>query len=156
VENLSNIPALLTDLRRLKIEELAGFCTTWRQYIIDEVLQHGGHFSANLGTIELTAALHYVLNTPHDQLVWDVGHQAYLHKILTGREHVFYTIRKKDGISGFPKQSESEFDVFGTGHSSTSISAVLGLAEADKILNISRQPLLSTTTRWASTQMPVH
>jgi len=139
LKNRSTIPHELRLLRDTDRSELEALCAAYRQYIIDEVLQHGGHFSANLGTIELTTALHFVLNTPEDQLVWDVGHQAYLHKVLTGRKARFDTIRKKDGLSGFPKQSESEFDVFGTGHSSTSISAVLGLAEADNILGIQRQ-----------------
>lgn len=135
----STIPEELLDLRSRSVSELPDFCQAYRQYIVDEVLQHGGHFSANLGTIELTVALQYVLNTPEDQLVWDVGHQAYLHKILTGRKTDFHTIRKKGGISGFPKQSESEYDAFGTGHSSTSISAVLGMAEADKLLRKNRE-----------------
>ncbi|MFT5723668.1 MAG: 1-deoxy-D-xylulose-5-phosphate synthase [Bacteroidia bacterium] len=139
MKSSANIPQELVDLRALDAIFLEGFCAKWRQYIIDEILQHGGHFSANLGTIELTVALHYILDTPTDQLVWDVGHQAYLHKVLTGRKEAFHSIRKKDGISGFPNQSESIFDVFGTGHSSTSISAVLGLAEADKLLQVKRQ-----------------
>ncbi|MCO4820128.1 MAG: 1-deoxy-D-xylulose-5-phosphate synthase [Bacteroidetes bacterium] len=139
MKNRPTIPLELQQLRETHRTELEALCAHYRQFIIDEVLQHGGHFSANLGTIELTVALHYVLNTPEDQLVWDVGHQAYLHKVLTGRKADFGTIRKKDGLSGFPRQSESEFDVFGTGHSSTSISAVLGLAEADKLRSIQRQ-----------------
>ena len=93
---------------------------------------HGGHFGASLGVVELTAALHYVYNTPYDQLVWDVGHQAYGHKILTGRRDNFITNRKYNGLSGFPKRSESEYDTFGVGHSSTSISAALGMAMAAK------------------------
>jgi len=135
----NEIPKILEELRSLSPNELESFCATYRSYIIDEILEHGGHFSANLGTIELTTALHYVLNTPDDQVVWDVGHQAYLHKIITGRKDQFHTIRKKNGLSGFPKQSESPFDAFGTGHSSTSISAALGMAEADKILKLTRQ-----------------
>lgn len=135
----TDIPQELKELRAQTFTDLPSVCQHYRQFLIDEILQHGGHFSANLGTVELTIALHYVLNTPIDQLVWDVGHQAYLHKILTGRKDSFHTIRKKDGISGFPKPSESPFDVFGTGHSSTSISAVLGLAEADKLTNTSRE-----------------
>ena len=134
-----NIPGTLTELRGRSVHELPSCCAQYRNFLISEILEHGGHFSANLGTVELTVALHYVLNTPHDQLVWDVGHQAYLHKILTGRKDAFHTIRKLGGLSGFPKQEESVFDVFGTGHSSTSISAVLGLAEADKILGVDRQ-----------------
>lgn len=139
LKNRPTIPQELQQLRETDRTDLEALCAHYRQFIIDEVLQHGGHFSANLGTIELTVSLHYVLNTPEDQLVWDVGHQAYLHKVLTGRKADFGTIRKKDGLSGFPRQSESEFDVFGTGHSSTSISAVLGLAEADKLRSIQRQ-----------------
>jgi 1-deoxy-D-xylulose-5-phosphate synthase len=103
-----------------------------RQYIIDVVSLHGGHFGASLGVVELTVALHYVFNTPYDQLVWDVGHQAYGHKILTGRRDVFVSNRKYKGLSGFPKRAESEFDTFGVGHSSTSISAALGIAMAAK------------------------
>lgn len=123
------IPA---DLKKLKKEELQQVCTELRQFIIDCVSVHGGHFGASLGVVELTTALHYVLNTPYDQLVWDVGHQAYGHKILTGRRKVFHTNRKYKGLSGFPKRSESEYDTFGVGHSSTSISAALGMAIASK------------------------
>ena len=101
-----------------------------RQYIVDVVSVYGGHFGASLGVVELTVALHYVFNTPYDQLVWDVGHQAYGHKILTGRRDNFLTNRKYKGLSGFPKRSESEYDTFGVGHSSTSISAALGMAMA--------------------------
>ncbi|RYY28665.1 MAG: 1-deoxy-D-xylulose-5-phosphate synthase [Chitinophagaceae bacterium] len=124
-----NSPA---DLRNLSKEQLLQLCDELRQYIIDVVSVHGGHFGASLGVVELTVALHYILDTPHDQLVWDVGHQAYGHKILTGRRDNFYTNRKYDGISGFPKRSESEYDTFGVGHSSTSISAALGMALASK------------------------
>ncbi|MBC7389383.1 MAG: 1-deoxy-D-xylulose-5-phosphate synthase [Opitutaceae bacterium] len=125
-----NTPA---DLRKLDPIQLHQVCTELRQYIIDTVSVHGGHFAANLGVVELTVALHYVFNTPYDQLVWDVGHQAYGHKILTGRKNKFYTNRLYKGISGFPKRSESEYDAFGVGHSSTSISAALGMAVASKI-----------------------
>ncbi|SFB99927.1 1-deoxy-D-xylulose-5-phosphate synthase [Parapedobacter composti] len=118
------------DLKRLGQAELVKLCDELRQYIIDTVSVHGGHFAASLGVVELTVALHYVLNTPYDQLVWDVGHQAYGHKILTGRREVFHTNRVLGGISGFPKRSESEYDTFGVGHSSTSISAALGMAVA--------------------------
>ena len=100
---------------------------------------YGGHFGASLGVTELTVALHYVFNTPKDQLVWDVGHQAYGHKILTGRRDLFHTNRKYKGLSGFPKRSESQFDTFGVGHSSTSISAALGMAEASKHKDDNRQ-----------------
>ncbi len=120
------------DLRKLKEKDLSQLCEDLRQFIIDIVSVHGGHFAASLGVVELTVALHYVLNTPYDQLVWDVGHQAYGHKILTGRKDVFYTNRLYGGISGFPKRSESEYDSFGVGHSSTSISAALGMAVASR------------------------
>lgn len=120
------------DLRKLSREQLHQLCDELRQYIIDVVSVHGGHFGASLGVVELTVALHYVFNTPNDQLVWDVGHQAYGHKILTGRREVFYTNRKYKGISGFPRRAESEYDSFGVGHSSTSISAALGMAIASK------------------------
>src|SRR5688572_14382017 len=118
------------DLKKLSREKLHQVCDELRQYIIDVVSVHGGHFGASLGVVELTVALHYVFNTPYDQLVWDVGHQAYGHKILTGRRDVFPTNRKYNGLSGFPKRSESEYDTFGVGHSSTSISAALGMAMA--------------------------
>mgnify|MGYP001942349019 CR=1 FL=1 len=129
----------MSELRALSIDMLPQYCDDYRQFLINEIQLHGGHFSANLGTVELTVALHYVLNTPTDQLIWDVGHQSYLHKIITGRKNQFHTIRKKNGLSGFPSRSESEFDTFGTGHSSTSISAILGMAEADKLLGFKRQ-----------------
>lgn len=120
------------DLRQLRKEQLSQLCDELRQYIIDVVSVHGGHFAASLGVVELTVALHYIYNTPYDQLVWDVGHQAYGHKILTGRRDNFHTNRKYKGLSGFPKRSESEYDAFGVGHSSTSISAALGMALAAK------------------------
>jgi 1-deoxy-D-xylulose-5-phosphate synthase len=120
------------DLKLLGKEELHQVCDELRQYIIDVVSVHGGHFGASLGVVELSVALHYVFNTPYDQLVWDVGHQAYGHKILTGRKNNFATNRKYGGISGFPKRSESNYDTFGVGHSSTSISAALGMAIAAK------------------------
>ncbi|TSJ42844.1 1-deoxy-D-xylulose-5-phosphate synthase [Mucilaginibacter corticis] len=119
-----------SDLRELSEDQLEQVCQELRQYIIDVVSVNGGHFAASLGVVELTVALHYILNTPYDQLVWDVGHQAYGHKILTGRREVFDTNRIYGGISGFPKRSESEYDTFGVGHSSTSISAALGMAVA--------------------------
>jgi 1-deoxy-D-xylulose-5-phosphate synthase len=124
-----------SDLRNLKEEELDRVCKELRQYIIDIVSVNGGHFAASLGVVELSVALHYVFNTPYDQLVWDVGHQAYGHKILTGRRNVFHTNRVYKGISGFPKRSESEYDTFGVGHSSTSISAALGMAVASRYKN---------------------
>jgi 1-deoxy-D-xylulose-5-phosphate synthase len=120
------------DLKKLGKEQLHQVCDELRQYIIDIVSVQGGHFGASLGVVELTVALHYVFNTPYDQLVWDVGHQAYGHKILTGRKDNFYTNRKYKGLSGFPKRSESIYDTFGVGHSSTSISAALGMAIAAK------------------------
>jgi len=120
------------DLRKIPREKLHQVCDELRQYIIDVVSVHGGHFGASLGVVELTVALHYIYNTPYDQLVWDVGHQAYGHKILTGRRDNFISNRKYKGLSGFPKRSESEYDTFGVGHSSTSISAALGMAMAAK------------------------
>lgn len=120
------------DLKKIPKEQLHQVCDELRQYIIDVVSVHGGHFAASLGVVELTVALHYIYNTPYDQLVWDVGHQAYGHKILTGRRDNFISNRKYKGISGFPKRSESEYDTFGVGHSSTSISAALGMAMAAK------------------------
>src|SRR4026207_495925 len=120
------------DLKKLSRDDLFQVCDELRQYIIDVVSVYGGHFGASLGVVELTTALHYVYNTPYDQLVWDVGHQAYGHKILTGRRDIFPTNRKYGGLSGFPKRGESEYDAFGVGHSSTSISAALGMAIASK------------------------
>jgi 1-deoxy-D-xylulose-5-phosphate synthase len=125
-----NTPA---DLRRLPKTELPQFCDELRQYIIDTVSVYGGHFGASLGVVELTVALHYAFNTPDDQLVWDVGHQAYGHKILTGRRDQFHTQRFYKGLSGFPKRKESDYDAFGVGHSSTSISAALGMAVASQL-----------------------
>ena len=127
-----------SDLRKLGREQLPQLCDELRQFIIDECSSNPGHLGASLGVIELTIALHYVFNTPHDALIWDVGHQAYGHKIITGRREVFHTNRKYKGISGFPRMSESEYDAFGTGHSSTSISAALGIAVADRIRGIKR------------------
>ncbi|MDA0682584.1 MAG: 1-deoxy-D-xylulose-5-phosphate synthase [Bacteroidetes bacterium] len=124
-----NSPA---DLRKLNLSQLEQVCSELRQYIIDIVSEKGGHFGASLGVVELTVALHYVFNTPNDQLVWDVGHQAYGHKILTGRKEQFSSNRIKGGLSGFPKRSESVYDTFGVGHASTSISAALGMAIASK------------------------
>ena len=122
------------DLRdNFTVEQLPQVCDELRDFIVDIVSQKGGHFGASLGVVELTVALHYAFNTPEDRLVWDVGHQAYGHKILTGRRDVFHTNRKYGGISGFPKIMESEYDTFGVGHSSTSISAALGMAVASKL-----------------------
>lgn len=128
-----NSPA---DLKKLDQEQLVQLCEELRHFIIDNVSVYGGHFGASLGVVELTVALHYVFNTPYDQLVWDVGHQAYGHKILTGRKDVFHTNRMYGGISGFPKRKESEYDTFGVGHSSTSVSAALGMAVASKYLGL--------------------
>jgi len=129
------------DLKKLSPQQLPQLCDELRQYIIDIVSVHGGHFGASLGVVELTTALHYVYNTPYDQLVWDVGHQAYGHKILTGRKDRFYTNRKYQGLSGFPKRSESEYDTFGVGHSSTSISAALGMAMSAKLKQENRKSI---------------
>jgi len=128
-----NSPA---DLKKLDQAQLVQLSDELRHFIIDNVSVYGGHFGASLGVVELTVALHYVFNTPYDQLVWDVGHQAYGHKILTGRRDVFHTNRFYKGISGFPKRSESEYDTFGVGHSSTSVSAALGMAFASKTLGL--------------------
>ncbi len=122
-----------SDLRKLKIEELPAVCEELRQFIIDEVSNNPGHFGASLGVVELTVALHYTYKTPYDLLIWDVGHQAYGHKILTGRKSQFHTNRKYHGLSGFPKPGESVYDTFGVGHASTSISAALGMAVASNL-----------------------
>ena len=119
-----------SDFRKRKVNELPGIASELRDYIIDTLSTHPGHLASSLGVVELTVALHYVFNTPEDRIIWDVGHQAYAHKILTGRRERFSTIRTYGGLSGFPKRSESEYDAFGTGHSSTSISAALGMATA--------------------------
>jgi 1-deoxy-D-xylulose-5-phosphate synthase len=124
-----NSPA---DLKKLDNAQLVQLCEELRQFIIDNVSVYGGHFGASLGVVELTVALHHVFKAPYDQIVWDVGHQAYGHKILTGRKGVFHTNRVYGGISGFPKRKESEYDAFGVGHSSTSVSAALGMAVASK------------------------
>lgn len=121
------------DLRRLPISDLSELANELRKYIVDTLATHPGHLASSLGTVELCIALHYVFNTPDDKIIFDVGHQAYAHKILTGRRDLFPTIRTYGGISGFPKMDESEYDAFGTGHSSTSISAALGMATASKL-----------------------
>ena len=118
------------DVRKLSRPELQQLATELRDFLLQSVAQTGGHLSSNLGTVELTIALHYVFNTPHDRLVWDVGHQTYPHKILTGRRERMGSLRQIGGISGFPRREESEYDAFGTAHSSTSISAALGMAVA--------------------------
>lgn len=132
-ENLLHTIKYPSDLRKLAVNNLPVVAKELRDFIIDVVSTKEGHLGASLGVIELTIALHYVFNTPDDLLVWDVGHQAYVHKILTGRKNVFHTNRQLHGISGFPKRSESKYDTFGVGHSSTSISAALGMAIASKL-----------------------
>ncbi|MDR0418745.1 MAG: 1-deoxy-D-xylulose-5-phosphate synthase [Prevotellaceae bacterium] len=127
------------DLKKIPAKELPEVCQEIRDFIIDEVSENPGHFGASLGAVEIAVALHYVFNTPYDKLVWDVGHQAYAHKILTGRREMFHTNRKYGGLSGFPKMAESKYDAFGAGHSSTSISAALGLAVAAKMKGEDRQ-----------------
>lgn len=121
------------DLRKLPRTQLTPLATELRQFLLDSVSKTGGHLSSNLGTVELTIALHYVYNTPHDRIVWDVGHQTYSHKILTGRRDRMPSLRQLNGLSGFPKRDESIYDTFGTAHSSTSISAALGMAQAAKL-----------------------
>ncbi|MBP5663551.1 MAG: 1-deoxy-D-xylulose-5-phosphate synthase [Bacteroidales bacterium] len=125
-----NSPA---DLKKLKVEELPHLCEELREYIISETASNPGHLGSSLGAVELAVAIHYVFDTPNDKLVWDVGHQAYAHKIITGRREKFHTNRKYHGISGFPVMRESEYDAFGTGHASTSISAILGMAQAAQL-----------------------
>lgn len=134
--NLVDSPQALRQLDRKQLEPLA---KEMRQYVLDSVSRTGGHLSSNLGTVELTIALHYVFNTPHDRIVWDVGHQSYPHKILTGRREAMSTLRQAGGISGFPRRAESPYDAFGTAHSSTSISAALGMAVASRHAGIARQ-----------------
>jgi len=121
------------DLKKLTADELVQLANELREFILDMVSVHPGHLGASLGVIELTIALHFVFNTPYDRLIWDVGHQAYSHKILTGRRDIFHTNRQFKGISGFPKRTESEYDIFGTGHASTSVSAALGMAVASEL-----------------------
>ena len=128
------------DLRTLDREKLPQLADELRQFILNAVSRTGGHLSSNLGTVELTIALHYVFNTPRDRLVWDVGHQSYPHKILTGRRDQMATLRQYQGLSGFPRRSESEYDTFGTAHSSTSIAAALGMAVASRNLGENQGP----------------
>src|SRR6186713_1664284 len=123
-------PAQLRALERRQLDQLA---TELRAYVLESVSKTGGHLSSNLGTVELTIALHHVFDTPRDRIVWDVGHQTYPHKVLTGRREGMGTLRQLGGISGFPRRAESEYDTFGTAHSSTSISAALGMATAAKL-----------------------
>ena len=127
------------DLRRLEKKQLPQVAVELREFLLDSVGKTGGHFASNLGAVELTIALHYVYDTPEDHLVWDVGHQSYPHKILTGRKNQMHTMRQYGGLAGFPKRSESEYDAFGVGHSSTSIGAALGMAVADKQLGNNRR-----------------
>jgi 1-deoxy-D-xylulose-5-phosphate synthase len=128
-------------LRKLDVKDLSELARELRSFLIESVAKTGGHLSSNLGTVELTVALHYVFNTPHDQLIWDVGHQTYAHKILTGRRESMSKLRMKGGISGFPKRDESEYDAFGTAHSSTSISAALGMAVAAQLEKSDRRAI---------------
>ncbi|MEK7877772.1 MAG: 1-deoxy-D-xylulose-5-phosphate synthase N-terminal domain-containing protein, partial [Pseudomonadota bacterium] len=125
-------------LRQLDRKQLPQLAQELRQFLLESVSQTGGHLSSNLGTVELTIALHYVFNTPHDRLVWDVGHQTYAHKVLTGRREGMRRLRMWEGISGFPRREESEYDTFGTAHSSTSISAALGMAIASRLAGVKR------------------
>ena len=141
---MSHTPLLDTihlpqDLRRLDKGLLPQVAAELRAFLLESVGQTGGHFASNLGAVELTVALHYVYHTPEDHLVWDVGHQSYPHKILTGRKNRMHTMRRYGGLAGFPKRSESEYDAFGVGHSSTSIGAALGMAAADKLLGSDRR-----------------
>jgi 1-deoxy-D-xylulose-5-phosphate synthase len=129
--NSINSPA---DLKKLNLTELKVLVDEIREYLVDTISKIGGHLGASLGVAELTVALHYVFNTPDDKLIWDVGHQGYIHKILTGRKEQLKTIRQYGGLSGFLKRSESEYDVFGAGHASTSLSAALGVATARDFL----------------------
>ena len=123
------------DVRKLSQSDIKILADEVRQELIDVVSETGGHLGAGLGVVELTVVLHYIFNTPHDKLIWDVGHQTYPHKILTGRKKQIRTLRKGEGLSGFTKRSESEYDPFGAAHSSTSISSALGIAVANKLSN---------------------
>ena len=137
--SLLDIIDMPQDLRRLEKKQLPQVAAELREFLLDSVGKTGGHFASNLGAVELTVALHYVYDTPEDHLVWDVGHQSYPHKILTGRKNQMHTMRQYGGLAGFPKRSESEYDAFGVGHSSTSIGAALGMAVADKQLGNNRR-----------------
>ena len=127
------------ELKKLSAEELRVYCDELRRYIIDECSVNPGHLASSLGAVELAAALHYVFETPEDKIVWDVGHQTYAHKIITGRREAFRTKRRLNGISGFPRMSESEYDAFGGGHASVSISAAFGMAKAAELRGEKRQ-----------------
>ncbi len=141
-----NVPA---DLRAQPESRLGEVCKELREFLIRSVATRGGHFAAGLGTVELTVALHYVFDTPRDRLVWDVGHQAYPHKVLTGRRDALDTIKQKEGLAPFPSRAESEYDTFGVGHSSTSISAALGMAvgRGARIMTTARSSRSSATAR---------
>ena len=153
----------MENLKHIPVEELPALAEQLRTRIIEVIAAHGGHLGASLGVVELTIALHYVFDTPDDILVWDVGHQCYAHKLLTGRSEAFAHIRQQGGISGFPKREESQYDAFGTGHSSTSLSAVLAMALASALegntqcqhiaLPIPICSLSSTTMLWPSTPL---
>ena len=121
------------DLRKMPVEAMPALCEEIRGFLIETVQRTGGHLASNLGIVELTVALHRVFNTPHDRIIFDVGHQSYVHKLLTGRREEFLTLRRPGGLSGFTRRAESEYDPFGAGHSSTSLSAALGFARADKL-----------------------
>src|SRR5574343_547990 len=129
------------DLRKLDPGQLPALADELRHFLIDSVSRTGGHLSSNLGTVELTIALHYVFNTPEDRIVWDVGHQTYAHKVLTGRREAMAGLRQYQGISGFPRRCESDYDTFGTAHSSTSISAALGMSEAARLRGEDRRAI---------------
>lgn len=131
------------DLKKFTPQELKILAEELRDFLIKNMARHPGHLGANLGVVELTIALHYIFDSPKDRIIWDVGHQSYIHKILTGRRDVFHTIRQKDGLSGFPKPSESEHDIFGTGHSSTSISAALGMAVGEQIDGLNKNHFIA-------------
>ena len=157
-KNILNTIQYPEDLRKLRINQLPQLCDELRQFVINELSQNPGHFGSTLGVIELTVALHYVYNTPNDRLVWDVGHQAYAHKILTGRREQFHTNRKFKGLKPFPSPEESEYDSFTCGHASNSISAALGMAVAAKKQGDDKRRVVittcssfSTTTRCLST-----
>ena len=143
------------DLRKLDRRQLDKLAEELRAYVLESVSQTGGHLSSNLGTVELTIALHYVFDTPNDRVVWDVGHQSYPHKILTGRRDRMSTLRQFGGISGFPRRAESEYDTFGTAHSSTSISAALGMAVAAREENeVLKTRILALEARLAKLEPP--
>ena len=122
------------DLKKMSVSELERLCVEIREFLVENISKTGGHLASNLGVVELTVAIHKVFDMPEDKLIWDVGHQSYVHKILTGRKDEFSSLRKYKGISGFPKTKESKYDCFNTGHSSTSVSAAIGMARARDLL----------------------